>query len=45
MPPGQDSLVIIVDYKSATLRTNPSISTASKVRYSLLMFIVTDKSI
>ncbi len=31
MPPGQDSLVIIVDYKSTTLRTNPSISVASKV--------------
>ncbi|KAF8580121.1 CRAL/TRIO domain-containing protein [Ramaria rubella] len=31
MPPGQDSLVIIVDYKSATLRTNPSIGTARKV--------------
>lgn len=32
MPPGQESLVIIVDYKSTTLRTNPSISVASKVR-------------
>jgi hypothetical protein len=32
MPPGQDSLVIIVDYKSATLRTNPSIGTARKAR-------------
>ena len=31
MPPGQESLVIIVDYKSTTLRTNPSISTARKV--------------
>jgi len=31
MPPGQDSLVIIVDYKTTTLRTNPSISVASKV--------------
>ncbi|EMD32668.1 hypothetical protein CERSUDRAFT_87973 [Gelatoporia subvermispora B] len=31
MPPGQESLVIIVDYKSCTLRTNPSISVASKV--------------
>jgi len=31
MPPGQESLVIIVDYKSTTLRTNPSISVASKV--------------
>ena len=31
MPPGQDSLVIIVDYRSTTLRTNPSISTAAKV--------------
>lgn len=32
MPPGQESLVIIVDYKTTTLRTNPSISVASKVR-------------
>ena len=31
MPPGQESLVIIVDYKTTTLRTNPSISVASKV--------------
>lgn len=31
MPPGQESLVIMVDYKTATLRTNPSISTAIKV--------------
>lgn len=31
MPPGQESLVIIVDYKSTTLRTNPSISIAGKV--------------
>lgn len=31
MPPGQESLVIIVDYKTATLRTNPSISVARKV--------------
>jgi hypothetical protein len=31
MPEGQDSLVIIVDYRSATLRTNPSISVAAKV--------------
>ncbi|KAI0370035.1 CRAL/TRIO domain-containing protein [Pilatotrama ljubarskyi] len=31
MPPGQESLVIIVDYKSTTLRTNPSISVARKV--------------
>ena len=30
-PPGQDSICIIVDYKSTTLRTNPSISTARKV--------------
>lgn len=30
MPPGQESLVIIVDYKSTTLRTNPSISVARK---------------
>ena len=32
MPPGQESLMIIVDYKTTTLRTNPSISVASKVR-------------
>jgi len=31
MPSGQESLVIIVDYKSTTLRTNPSISVARKV--------------
>ncbi|KAI0028016.1 CRAL/TRIO domain-containing protein [Vararia minispora EC-137] len=31
MPPGQESLMILVDYKSTTLRTNPSISVASKV--------------
>lgn len=31
MPPGQESLVIVVDYKSTTLRTNPSISVARKV--------------
>ncbi|KAI0042536.1 CRAL/TRIO domain-containing protein [Auriscalpium vulgare] len=31
MPPGQESLMIIVDYKSTTLRTNPSISVARKV--------------
>lgn len=31
MPPGQESLVIIVDYASTTLRTNPSISIARKV--------------
>jgi hypothetical protein len=30
MPPGQESLVIFVDYKSTTLRTNPSISVAAK---------------
>lgn len=31
MPPGQESLVIIVDYKSTTIRNNPSISVARKV--------------
>jgi len=31
MPPNQDSMVIIVDYKSTTLKTNPSISVARKV--------------
>ena len=30
MPPGQESLVILVDYKSTTLRTNPPISVARK---------------
>ncbi|KLO20184.1 CRAL/TRIO domain-containing protein [Schizopora paradoxa] len=30
-PPGQDSICIIVDYKSTTLRTNPSVSVARKV--------------
>jgi len=31
LPEHQDSIVIIVDYKTTTLRTNPSISIASKV--------------
>ena len=31
MPPGQESVVILIDYKTTTLRTNPSISTARKV--------------
>ena len=31
MPTGQETLVIFVDYKSTTLRTNPSISVAAKV--------------
>lgn len=31
MPAGQESLVIIVDYKTTTLKTNPSIGTARKV--------------
>ncbi|KAH8825197.1 CRAL-TRIO domain-containing protein [Flagelloscypha sp. PMI_526] len=31
MPPGQESLVIIVDYKTTTLKSNPSISIARKV--------------
>ncbi|CDO76486.1 hypothetical protein BN946_scf184615.g12 [Trametes cinnabarina] len=31
MPPGQESIVIIVDYKSTSLKTNPSISVARKV--------------
>lgn len=35
MPSGQESLVIIVDYKSTTLRTNPSISIARKVLHIL----------
>ncbi|KAJ3501403.1 hypothetical protein NLJ89_g9352 [Agrocybe chaxingu] len=35
MPPGQESLVILVDYKSTTLRTNPSISIARKVLHIL----------
>ncbi|KAG8847849.1 hypothetical protein FRB91_011382 [Serendipita sp. 411] len=35
MPEGQDSLVIIVDYRSATLRSNPSISVAAKVLHIL----------
>jgi hypothetical protein len=38
MPPGQESLVILVDYKSTTLRTNPPISVASKVRARRLSF-------
>jgi len=35
MPSGQESLVIVVDYKSTTLRTNPSISVARKVLHIL----------
>ncbi|KZT42708.1 CRAL/TRIO domain-containing protein [Sistotremastrum suecicum HHB10207 ss-3] len=31
LPDGQDSIVIIVDYRSTTLRTNPSVGTARKV--------------
>jgi predicted Ser/Thr protein kinase len=31
MPPGVETVVIIVDYKSATSNTNPSISTARQV--------------
>lgn len=31
LPEAQDSVVIIVDYKTTTLRTNPSISVARKV--------------
>ncbi|ELU40320.1 CRAL/TRIO domain-containing protein [Rhizoctonia solani AG-1 IA] len=31
MPPHQDSMMIIVDYKSTTLKTNPSIGVARKV--------------
>ncbi|KAK7695217.1 hypothetical protein QCA50_002407 [Cerrena zonata] len=35
MPPGQESVVILIDYKTTTLRTNPSISTARKVLHIL----------
>ncbi|KAG8995822.1 hypothetical protein FRB90_000084 [Tulasnella sp. 427] len=35
MPEGQDSMLILVDYKSATLKSNPSISTALKVLHIL----------
>ncbi|KAI0640216.1 CRAL/TRIO domain-containing protein [Trametes polyzona] len=31
MPPGQESVTIIIDYKSTTLRTNPSVSVGRKV--------------
>ena len=31
MPPGVETLVIIVDYASATSQTNPSVGTARKV--------------
>ncbi|TEB32352.1 CRAL/TRIO domain-containing protein [Coprinellus micaceus] len=34
-PAGQESIVILVDYKSTTLRTNPSISVAGKVLHIL----------
>lgn len=37
MPPDQESLVIIVDYKSTTLRTNPSISVARKVGFGRIL--------
>ncbi|KAF5349826.1 hypothetical protein D9757_008372 [Collybiopsis confluens] len=33
MPPGQESLVIIVDYKTTALRINPPISAANKQFY------------
>jgi len=36
MPLGQESLVIIVDYASTTLHTNPSISVARKVQVTLV---------
>lgn len=35
MPPGQESLVILVDYKSCSLRTNPSISVARQTLHIL----------
>jgi predicted Ser/Thr protein kinase len=31
MPPGVETVAIIVDYKSATSNTNPSVSTARQV--------------
>lgn len=31
MPPNQDSMMILVDYRSASLKTNPSVHTAIKV--------------
>ena len=31
MPPGQESLMMIVDYKAVTLRSNPSVSAARTV--------------
>ncbi|THH09331.1 hypothetical protein EW145_g2088 [Phellinidium pouzarii] len=34
-PPGVESIAIVVDYKSTTLRTNPSISIARKVLHIL----------
>jgi hypothetical protein len=41
MPPNQDSMVIIVDYKSTTLKTNPSISVARKVfKKSYILFVL-----
>lgn len=35
MPPGQEQVAIIVDYKSATSQSNPSIGTARKVLHIL----------
>jgi CRAL/TRIO domain len=34
MPPVQEALVILVDYKTTTLRTNPSLCVGRKVRHS-----------
>lgn len=39
MPPGQDSCVILVDYKSCSLRTNPSISVARQVLPLVILFM------
>ncbi|KAH9854360.1 CRAL/TRIO domain-containing protein [Lenzites betulinus] len=35
MPPGQESVTIIIDYKSTTLRTSPSVSVGRKVVHLL----------
>lgn len=41
MPPGQDSLLILVDYASCTMRTNPSIGTAHRVLVVSLFLVRT----
>jgi len=39
MPLGQESLVIFVDYKTATLRTSPPVSVAAKVDACFTLYV------